>query len=98
MARGGKREGAGRKVAQHTIETEAARKRLIELVVAELDELILPQIERAKKGDTVAFKELMERSLGKVTAPVDVTSKGKAIMGNHIAFVEFKEPNGAASE
>lgn len=68
MAKGGKRIGAGRPkggLASHTIEAQEAKKHIIEIVSAEIDSLIEPQIRKAKKGDTFAFKELMDRAYGK---------------------------------
>lgn len=66
--KGGKRIGAGRKkgsLAPHTLEANAAKKRITETVSSNIDSLISPQIRKAKKGDTFAFKELMDRAYGK---------------------------------
>lgn len=74
MAHGGKREGAGKPKgtkAPHTLEAQEQRKRAIELVNAELEAIFIPQIEKAKKGDTMAFNAVLDRAWGK--APQAVT-------------------------
>jgi len=45
---GGKRPGAGRKKAPHTIETELMRKKLVEKVNQEFEPILEGQIEKAK--------------------------------------------------
>lgn len=68
MAHGGKREGAGKPKgtkAPHTLEAQEQRKRAIELVNAELEAIFIPQIEKAKKGDTMAFNAVLDRAWGK---------------------------------
>lgn len=69
--RGGKREGSGRKKGEATLYSEALKAKIAELVTVDAKEMILAQVEKAKKGDTMAFKELMDRTLGK--APQAVT-------------------------
>lgn len=63
--RGGKREGSGRKKGEATLYSEALKAKIAELVTVDAKEMILAQVEKAKKGDTNAFKELMDRTLGK---------------------------------
>jgi hypothetical protein len=41
------------------------RKRLREFVENELDEMVIAQVEQAKKGNVMAFKELLDRTYGK---------------------------------
>ena len=48
MARGGIRPGAGRKKAGHTIEAEAARKRIVERVTKNVDSIVDAQLALAK--------------------------------------------------
>lgn len=66
---GGRRPGAGRKVASHTLEASAAKKRIIELVSARVDDLFAELLRQALpdegKGDIVAIKELLDRAYGK---------------------------------
>lgn len=70
--RGGKREGSGRKKGEATLYREALKAKIAELVSGDdAVEMVLAQIEKAKKGDTNAFKELMDRVLGK--APQAIT-------------------------
>lgn len=69
---GGRREGAGRKKAPHTIESEAAKKKLIEIVNANIEAITLPQVEKAKKGDTSAYTALMDRAHGRPSQQVEV--------------------------
>lgn len=69
--RGGKRDGSGRKKGEATLYSEALKSKIAELVSVDAHEMVVAQIEKAKKGDTIAFKELMDRTLGK--APQAVT-------------------------
>jgi hypothetical protein len=70
MARGGKREGAGRPVAQHTIEAEAAKAALVEAFVKAKDKIFAALIKRAKTADIPAIKELFDRVWGKAEQPI----------------------------
>jgi hypothetical protein len=72
--KGGKREGAGRKKAPHTIASEAARKLVIERVLANLEPLLTAQIEAAKgiyveketeSGTVIVFREKPDVGAGK---------------------------------
>lgn len=65
MARGGKREGAGRKKAKHTIQAEAFKAFLIAEVVKDKKPIVEALIAKAKSGDVPALKEVFERVLGK---------------------------------
>jgi len=73
MARGGKREGAGRKKAKHTIQAEAFKAFLIAEVIKEKAPIVEALIAKAKTGDVPALKEVFERVLGK---PVPVLPDG----------------------
>lgn len=74
--RGGKREGAGRKKAPHTIATEAFRKRLIEKIIKEQDPIIEKLIERAKTGSEKAIEMILERVIGRPITPLDHGGEG----------------------
>ena len=90
---GGKREGAGRKKAQHTIETEMLRARMIEKIAKDFDPIIDAQIESAKglwyedegkkvyrmKPDTQTGQYLLNQSAGKAKDTVDLNTKVNVI-------------------
>lgn len=69
--RGGYREGSGRKKGEATLYSEALKAKIAELVAVDAPEMIKAQVKKAKEGDTTAFKELMDRVLGK--APQAIT-------------------------
>jgi hypothetical protein len=71
MAKGGKREGAGRKRAPHTIQAEAAKKRLVAMFVAVQEPIFEALLGKALTADIPAIKELFERVWGKVPATID---------------------------
>jgi hypothetical protein len=90
MAKGGARPGAGRPKAQHTVEAEAAKARLVELFVEEKDEIFAALIKKAKRGDVPALKELFERVWGKPVQPIGNDDTGQLTVkvinyGNSIA-------------
>jgi hypothetical protein len=63
--RGGFREGAGRKRGFASIEAEKAREFICKRVAEELGPIVASLIEKAKKGDVPAIKELFDRAWGK---------------------------------
>ncbi len=67
---GGKRPGAGRKKASHTIEAAEARKILIADYIANIKPINAALIRKAKKGDILAIKELHDRVYGKSAQPI----------------------------
>lgn len=83
MARGGKREGAGRKkgsIASHTLRAQVARQGLIEMYLAEREEVDGALITKAKTGDVPAIRELYDRVHGKAPQETRITGKdGKDI-------------------
>lgn len=79
--RGGKREGAGRPVAPHTVQAEAAKAELIRMFVAAKKPIFEALLQEAKNGNIPALRELFERVWGKEVANVDLTSKGQALPG-----------------
>jgi hypothetical protein len=90
MARGGKRQGAGRKKGQAALAAEEYRKFIVEEVRKNKKEIVAAQITKAKQGDTQAFKELNDRALGKAPQGIDLTSKGEQI-GKVVMLPERKE-------
>lgn len=48
--------------------------------LTQLDIITLKQLEKARKGDTIAFRELLDRMEGKAHQSTDLTSKGKSIV------------------
>jgi len=72
--RGGKRPGAGRpkdSKEKQTLIREQAILVLREKVLAEIGPIAEALIQKAKKGDTYAAKELFDRAFGK--APQEIT-------------------------
>lgn len=63
---GGRRAGAGRPKAPHTVQAEAAKKELIRLFLLKKLPIFNKLIEQAEAGDNAARKELLERVWGKV--------------------------------
>ena len=75
MARGGKREGAGKpKGYKHanTIEKQVAAQTLEDMLRPHQAEVAEALVKKAKTGDTGAIKEYHERLLGKVKEKVEV--------------------------
>lgn len=62
MPRGGKREGAGRKKGQETLDKEAAREMVRQKVYAELGPLVDAQISNAKG---ISYLVVRQKSTGK---------------------------------
>ena|ERR1700693_5836585 len=80
MALGGKRPGAGRKKAGHTIEAEAYRAYLVSEVMKNAAPIVAALINKAKKGDVQAIRELHERAMGKVKDEIDLNGKVNLIL------------------
>jgi hypothetical protein len=77
MASGGKRAGAGRPKgasSKSTLRAIKVKDLLSTMYVKEAKAMFAAQIERAKKGDTSAFRELNDRMYGKAQQAVDLTS------------------------
>jgi hypothetical protein len=79
MPSGGKRIGAGRKVASHTLDAEIYRAELIKQIVANKTPLAKALVDKALGGDVPALKEINDRGLGKAAQSLDLTSGGKPI-------------------
>lgn len=71
MARGGKRQGAGRKKGP---EGEAYRKALLQLIEQNKEGLAKALVDKGLAGDITALKEINDRAMGK--APQPLTGSG----------------------
>lgn len=93
MAKGGKREGAGRPKGFKALAAEQARAHMAKRIADELDPILDAQIESAKglhyetkdkkvftrEPDVAAGKYLVDQLVGKAKESVDVTTKGDKI-------------------
>ena len=70
--------------ARHTIEASALRAYLIEEAVKSKKDIIAALIKKAKGGDILAIREVLDRALGKSKEQVDITSGGKPIPLLHV--------------
>jgi hypothetical protein len=70
MAVGGKRPGAGRKKAPHTLQAEKAKALLVAEYLKHAKPIIAALIKRATKGDIQAIKELHDRVYGRPVQPL----------------------------
>lgn len=75
MAKGGKREGAGRKPGQKAKLAELYNAKLAELVDKVKVPLIETLIGKALTGDIPALKEIHDRLMGKAKDTVEVSGK-----------------------
>jgi hypothetical protein len=71
--KGGKRPGAGRKKGFAAKNAEEARRIFSEKVLRDIDPIYNALLAKAKKGDTAAARELLDRAFGKATATVEAT-------------------------
>ena len=55
-----------------SLAAERVKQRIAVLVEQELDDLLPPIIAAAKAGDVIAFRELLDRGLGKATQSVEM--------------------------
>lgn len=60
----------GRKKGPATIIAEKMRDEIAKQIKAEAPVLIAAQLQRAKEGDTIAFRELMDRAFGRPKQPL----------------------------
>lgn len=102
MAKGGKREGAGRKKGYKAIEVEKAREYLVARVVADLEPIVSAQIDLAKgirlvdeKGnvyqkapDKDAAKYLLDHTVGKAKEKLDVQHSGLSLTDLYDASIK----------
>lgn len=64
MGHGGARQGAGRKKGERARAIERMNEAMSLMVEASLCDIVAPQIEKAKNGDTQAFIALTNRGIG----------------------------------
>lgn len=83
---GGKRPGAGRKPGKPNKKTVQKQEQqrifeeyILSSVLKEKKGIIDALIKKAKEGNVLAAKELMDRVLGKAKESVDLTSGGEAL-------------------
>ncbi|MFC1630206.1 hypothetical protein ACFL06_01565 [Patescibacteria group bacterium] len=82
---GGKRPRSGRKkgsVASHTLAAQEIRICLIEEVLKAKRPIVKALVDKAKKGDVTALREILDRSLGKVKEredPNDTEKRGQLL-------------------
>ena len=80
---GGKRPGAGRpkgSKAPHTIQTSALRGYIIARFMKERKPIIDALMDKGRKGDVQALKEILDRVLGKSIQPIEVNKAQKLIV------------------
>lgn len=78
MNHGGKRKNAGRpkgSKAPHTLEIAKAKEYLVQEVMKELEAILRPQIDKAKEGDLLAFRILLDRAFGRPKESIDTTER-----------------------
>jgi hypothetical protein len=77
---GGKRLGSGRKkgsIASHTLEAQEIRICLIKKVIKEKGPIVRALVNKAKKGDIAALREVLDRTIGKVRDQLDIDANSK---------------------
>lgn len=82
---GGARPGAGRPkgtVGSNTKKAQGIRDYILTRIEDEKGDLINALVDKAKSGDTQAFKELMDRGMGKAQQAIDITTDGDKIESN----------------
>lgn len=65
----------GRPVSSSTLKTQKQREVLLSLLEEEAHEIFSALIEKAKKGDVQAAKEVFDRAYGKAPQAVDLGNK-----------------------
>lgn len=63
-----------------TLVAERVNARIAEAVEANFVEIIVPLLRKAKEGDVMAIKELLDRGLGKATQAVSLEVETKKLI------------------
>ena len=77
--RGGYRENSGRKKGFAAKNAEEARRVLSEMVMHEIEPIGKALVEKAKRGDVMAVRELFDRAFGKAPQTAKIDSEGKML-------------------
>ena len=79
--RGGYRQNAGRKQGFAAKNAEEVRRILSDMVMREIEPIGKALIDKAKKGDVTATRELFDRAFGRApqNAPIDSLNSNAAI-------------------
>lgn len=93
MALGGYRPGAGRKKGFAALAAERTRIQVAKMVEEEIIPLTKAQIEKAKKGDSVAYNALMNRAFGmpRQNLGLDGGDDGEPVTFKDVAQMSSKE-------
>lgn len=92
MAKGGKREGAGRKKAQHTIQAEAFKAYLIREVIKEKEPIVRALIDGAKAGNPKLIAEVLDRILGRAITPISGVDPEGNLLPFQIVIKQKEQP------
>lgn len=93
--RGGYRKNAGRKTGFSALRAQEARRQIAEMVSKEILPITQALIEKAKKGDVVACRELFDRAWGRTTqsltleSPYIFSSKIEETRKNTLSYLWF---------
>ena len=74
MSLGGYRPGAGRKKGQRTIQSEKLKDFLVAEIMREKAPIIKALVRKAKEGDIIAIREVLERTIGKVKETMEFST------------------------
>lgn len=83
----------GRPKGKRSLEGEMLRDYISSVIEKEKAPIISALIEKAKSGDVMAFKELMDRAYGKAMQPTDITSDGESIAPVLVDYATFVADN-----
>ena len=94
--KGGRPKGSK---ARHTLEASALRAYIVQEVVKRKKKLVKAMIDKAVKGDIIAIREALDRTLGKAKEQVDITvTRPIPILGNVSKDNSDKEDNESDKE
>lgn len=84
-----------RGTSKKTLQKEAALKYLIDSFLVDIEPISKKLISKAKAGDMMAIRELLDRAFGKTKESIDITSKGEQIKGFN--YISPNEANNRAN-